>query len=151
MSDRNQKIDSIVAKLKLWKVQIGEGKLSHMARWLRWFPRWEYELFMGYGSYERDLERYGDEDFFGPGWRLAWTREFAHAKGGFAIAFFSGIIFLEHWITISACFLLIITAMEVLGNSGTAKKRAFDILSWALGLSIGGITWLTVVKISLLI
>lgn len=79
-------------------------------------------------EYDIDWANFGDEDFFGRGWKIAWWRECCHFIGGI----FLGIIF-PWYVIMSLSIINEINDLIEEKKSLLRVKPYFDILSWTLG------------------
>jgi len=104
-----------------------------------WIWNWTPVLTFPWGQkkYHQLYALYGDEDFFGPGGRIAWWREFCHMIGGFALTFWMVFYSLEAVAPFALVFL--ITGLELFQVWNNPKQKSWnfkntmDVTFWAAG------------------
>jgi len=88
-------------------------------------------------SYNKFVDAYTDEDFFGKGWKVAWWRELFHLLGGIVLGVGPAIYGIYLPYTLAAVALLI-AIKEISDGVGSVKKKILDIAFWVLGAALIG-------------
>jgi hypothetical protein len=108
---------------------------------LIWFlnrlPDYTYP-FGGRRGYKMQDYIYGDEDFFGGGWKIAWWRQVWHLIGG---ALLSIPLYLFDWPmdVVLVAVAILISYKEYKSNVGSLHKRVLDVVVWVVGALVVGL------------
>jgi len=108
-----------------------------LVRWSNRYPDWLFNVLFGKGRYEEIKANYGDEDFLGEGWAVAWWRLAVHGKAGFSIGFFAMLIEPNYWLIYPAAVALFWAFKEHNDDVGSSTKRTLDVLSWVFPCVLG--------------